>query len=232
MERHAQKASGRWPILMPLAALVAVTLILDLTGLDILCSRWCYDSLNRDWPWLDSPFCSGFYNWGIYPPALVAIGGILIVCYGAWFQGGNLSQNGGWFLLLLMAIGPGLVVNVCFKEFWGRPRPYQLREFGGEYQFSPVYSPGSFAEGNSSFPSGHVAVAFYMMAPGFLVSRSRPRLGNAIFLSGIAYGLCMAVTRVLQGRHFISDVLWSAGIVYMVSACLSRHLLFSEEQPP
>ncbi len=33
------------------------------------------------------------------------------------------------FLAATMAIGPGLIVNLGFKDHWGRPRPYQTEEF-------------------------------------------------------------------------------------------------------
>src|SRR4051812_43027675 len=36
------------------------------------------------------------------------------------------------YLLLVLAIGPGLVVNVIFKDNWGRARPRYIDTFGGE----------------------------------------------------------------------------------------------------
>ena len=34
------------------------------------------------------------------------------------------------FLLLALALGPGLIVNTALKDHWGRARPSQVVEFG------------------------------------------------------------------------------------------------------
>jgi hypothetical protein len=44
-------------------------------------------------------------------------------------------------------------------------------------------------------------------------------------MMGIVYGFGMSLTRVAQGGHFTSDVLWSGGIMYLVAAILARILL-------
>ncbi len=39
------------------------------------------------------------------------------------------------FLALLYILGPGVLVNLLFKEHWGRPRPVNIVEFGGTQQY-------------------------------------------------------------------------------------------------
>ena len=78
---------------------------------------------------------------------------------------------------------------------------------------------------NSSFPSGHAAVAFYLIAPAFLVHGRRPRLANSLLTLGFLFGACMSITRVVQGGHFASDVMWSAGIVYLTCVATARWVL-------
>ena len=53
-----------------------------------------------------------------------------------------------------------------------------------------------------------------MLAPAFLVRRWR---GIYCLWLGVAisFGLAVGITRIVQGRHFPSDILWSAGIVYL-----------------
>lgn len=84
-------------------------------------------------------------------------------------------------------------------------------------KFLPVGEWGSRSLPNSSFPSGHASVAFFLMGLGFVVSPNRSWLRRGFFVGGIAYGLAMGFTRVLQGGHFISDVLWAGAIVYFVA---------------
>ena len=35
------------------------------------------------------------------------------------------------FLIATLALGPGLLTNVILKDHWGRPRPIDVRQFGG-----------------------------------------------------------------------------------------------------
>src|SRR5690606_18360570 len=42
------------------------------------------------------------------------------------------------FGLLALALGPGLLVNGILKEVWGRARPREILEFGGDATFTPV----------------------------------------------------------------------------------------------
>ncbi len=78
---------------------------------------------------------------------------------------------------------------------------------------------------NSSFPSGHAAVAFFLMGPGFVINSHRRWLRRACFAGGMGYGLAMGFTRVMQGGHFLSDVLWAGTIVYLSGVGLAWLLL-------
>jgi lipid A 4'-phosphatase len=128
----------------------------------------------------------------------------------------------------MLLIGPGLLVNAGLKSLWGRPRPLQCEEFGGPMSFKPVGEIATQKFPNSSFPSGHAATAFFFIAPAFLVRRNNGRRRRGWFLAGIGYGSAMGFTRVLQGGHFVSDVLWAGIIVYFVGVGLSRILLSQE----
>ncbi len=223
----------RWPIFWPALSLLGITALFRWTSLDLWISSLFFDHEQQAWPWFHSPLCSAFYHLAIYPPLILAAGGVgaaLVTLPTARL--GSMSRA-GWFLILLLAIGPGLIVNVGFKQNWGRPRPLEVREFGGDYAFTPVGSPGPVQKHNSSFPSGHAAIAFYMLAPAFLVNVRRSQLSKSLFLGGALYGLAMGATRVVQGGHFSSDVLWAGGIVYLTGAVLARWLLcnLSMEQP-
>ena len=45
------------------------------------------------------------------------------------------------FLIATMALAPGLLVNVVLKDHWGRPRPIDVKQFGGQYQFMAWWDP-------------------------------------------------------------------------------------------
>jgi len=65
------------------------------------------------------------------------------------------------YVFLAVALGPGLVVNSVFKPYWGRPRPREVTEFSGKYQYRPFYIPEVGAQGKS-FPCGHCSMLFHL----------------------------------------------------------------------
>jgi membrane-associated PAP2 superfamily phosphatase len=126
------------------------------------------------------------------------------------------------FLAALLALGPGLAVNGVLKPYWSRPRPKEIKAFGGTQEYISVWQRGPLGVGKS-FPSGHASMGFYLMAPAFVLYRRRPRWALAFLLLGLAGGAVIGLGRVAQGQHFPSDVLWAGGLVYL-SGVLLRYL--------
>src|SRR5262249_59663963 len=62
--------------------------------------------------------------------------------------------------LLTFLAGPGLIENSTLKQYWGRARPIEIRQFGGDAQFSRAGVPATQCRRNCSFPSGDAAAAF------------------------------------------------------------------------
>jgi lipid A 4'-phosphatase len=68
------------------------------------------------------------------------------------------------FLLIGLALGPGLVVNTWLKGSWGRARPIQTDLFGGEAAFTPAWRLSEGCSHNCSFVSGEASSAAWMVA--------------------------------------------------------------------
>ncbi len=127
------------------------------------------------------------------------------------------------FLTLALTIGPGILVNAVLKEHWGRARPLQITEFGGTADFTPAFYIANFCDSNCSFVSGHAAMGFYPMALAFLFaagSKSRKRM----LVLGISTGILFGGARVLQGNHFLSDVIFSGLLTFLVYYLLAGWL--------
>jgi lipid A 4'-phosphatase len=122
------------------------------------------------------------------------------------------------FIVLSTALGPGLIVNSVLKDHWGRARPSQIEAFGGTRQFTPAPLPAAQCRRNCSFPSGHAALGFSLVAFAFLLpaGAARRRGVTAAFGCGAVVGLA----RVAQGAHFLSDVVFAGLIVYGMAATL------------
>jgi membrane-associated PAP2 superfamily phosphatase len=73
---------------------------------------------------------------------------------------------------------------------------------------------GNKNDGNS-FPSGHASIGFYLLVLYFILNKKK----SFLFL-GLAYGGIMALGRMVQGGHFLSDVLTSWFIVYITAEML------------
>lgn len=122
------------------------------------------------------------------------------------------------YLLAVLIIGPGVVVNLVFKEHWGRARPAHTQEFGGERTFSPPLIISDQCARNCSFVSGDASVGFSLAALG-LVFASRRRRWMTI---GLAAGIAIGILRIALGRHYPSDVIFSGVFVLLTAAVLHR----------
>lgn len=126
------------------------------------------------------------------------------------------------YLMLVCLLGPGLVVNVLFKEHFGRARPNQVVEFGGAAKFTPAFMVSNACNHNCSFVSGHASIGFLFCAFAFLYRDIRRIYFN---LLGISLGVLFGLGRIMQGAHFLSDVIFSGVFVYITAYLLAKLLI-------
>ena len=200
-----------WAI--PVVLLVVLTIPFFRSDIDMRIARHFYVP-GRGWPVGGETLWLGLKHYGVIPAWVMAISALGVVV-GSFFRLRLRPwRRGAGFIVLVMMLGPGLLVNTVFKEHWGRPRPKDMVEFSGtrEYVAPLVKSP---SEWGGSFPSGHAATAFYLLTPYFLLRRRFRARGVVVLATGIAYGCLMGYARIAQGAHFLSDILWALGIVYL-----------------
>ncbi len=133
------------------------------------------------------------------------------------------------FLLSVLILFEGLVVHNLLKNQWGRPRPKQVIEFGGDQPFRPFYSPNFHAtERARSFPCGHCGMGFYFMSLAWLgwKKRSKPLLWSGVALA-VGLGFLLSWTRIAQGGHFFSDILGSLLVLWYGVLLSDRWILSS-----
>jgi len=167
------------------------------------------------------------FAWRIYPPAMLArdiglwIGALLIapavvalvvklICPKRKLL---IPGRAIVFLLATLALGPGLLVNVVLKEHWGRPRPIDVTQFGGNQHFVAWWDPRGDCPGNCSFVSGDVAGAFWSIAPAALAP---PQWRALAYGAALALGTGMATIRVMAGGHFLSDVIFAGIFTFLI----------------
>jgi membrane-associated PAP2 superfamily phosphatase len=117
------------------------------------------------------------------------------------------------FLIATLAIGPGILTNVLLKDHWGRPRPIDVSEFGGDYRFKPWWDPRGDCPNNCSFIAGEPSGAFWTLAPAALAP---PPLEPLAYGAALAFGIGLSALRIAAGAHFFSDVVFAGVLTYLL----------------
>ena len=211
-----------WPITIPLTILAVLSLIAIATDIDRYLSATFYSEATASWHVRSRPHWKFISHYGIFPGLSIGVAGTLLaLSSGLW----RLNFKPGWrrhglFLAIVLIVANGLIINLGFKGHFGRPRPREVVDFGGYTEFRTLFVPGE--EGNnSSFPSGHASMGFYIMACGFVLHRHR-NTARFVLILGVLAGWTVGMARIAQGAHFFSDVVWSGGFVYLTShACFA-----------
>jgi len=202
--------------------LLSSVLFVSFSGIDLGLSRLFFDHgfymAHQAWTqWL-----SAAVTWWVILSVVIVTG---IYAYNR-VAGRNLGGVDGRklvYLLLVLTIGAGLIVNAGFKDNFGRARPRDIQEFGGSEQFTPAFVVGSGCERNCSFSSGDSAGAFFALA--FILAFGGSR---AMTTAGIGFGVLVSAARIAAGAHFLSDTVVSFFVMLIVADALHYRLFLLE----
>ena len=214
-------------IVLTLVALAGLTLVIWRTGLDLRLAGLVVGPDNS-WPGVGRPPWSLLYRWAPLPAFVLAGVSLLLLAAGLLSSRWRRFRRDALFIILVLILGPGLLVNVVLKDHVGRARPREVAQFGGSHRFTEIWQPGTTGR-NSSFPSGHASVAFFLVTPWFVLRRRHRTLALVFLAGGTLFGVAVGWARILQGGHFLSDVLWAGGLVYLTGAALA--LLMGLDDP-
>jgi lipid A 4'-phosphatase len=183
----------------------------------------------------DTQFYMHGYPWVVFidNSAEIFAWGLVLFCL--FFLGINtrfwgLTKKDLIFILLVFALAPGLVVNVIFKNHWGRARPSKIEQFGGHKKFTPAFVLSKECERNCAFVSGHASIGFALVALGFVKRKHGAKITAAAMASGAIIGLA----RLARGAHYLSDIVFAFFIVYAAAYiinCLMFGLRGQNEKP-
>ncbi len=225
-DRSLRSIRALW--LPELVVLVALAIVAAVAFSGSRLDRWAIPPFHRaggpaPWPLARA----GVGRWGsLAPPwitgSLAAFGGGLFLAGFAARGQAHLRMH-GLFVLLAVAIGPGLIVNAGLKDHWGRPRPREIRELGGHAAYSPALVPSG--AGGKSFACGHCSVGFLYALGWWIWRRRARRLALASLVLGLAVGGVLVVDRMAAGGHFLSDGVWAALIALGVAHALYYYVL-------
>ena len=218
----------KYPELVVIGVLaVALLLFVDLPKTDLWIVALVYDERAGEWPFASLLFFDAlnrhFENVFVIAGASASLACILAYRLGF---GSPQWQRVGVFLLLSLAVGPGLIVNGVFNNAWGRPRPVDTVQFGGTQEFRRITNPGAGGAperggAGRSFPSGHAAAAFWSTSLFFVARYLWPQRALLTLGVTVGIGLLVGTGRILAGRHYPSDVLWAGVIVFSISGLIA-----------
>ncbi|MCK9605633.1 MAG: phosphatase PAP2 family protein [Methylomonas sp.] len=213
---HRKIKRAKRELLVWLFLVVTTTLLFWFTNLDTQLAALFYHPGHSiaDWPYQQWPLLKFLYNYA-FPFTLIAGSSALTVYISSHFHRfSRRFSRRALYILLVIAIGPGLVVNLIFKDHWGRPRPVHIQPFGGEYTYVPPLKLGHTPD--KSFVCGHCSVGYAFFALYFL-SQNHKAL---YFTLTLVLAWLMGFTRMTAGGHFVSDILWSGYLVFLVAYAL------------
>lgn len=124
-------------------------------------------------------------------------------------------------VISLLAIINPLVLIQIIKLLWGRVRFRDLSP--GFVDYTLWFLPQGIT-GNQSFPSGHAAMG-WMFLPLLILVKDRKNTDAVKVLVSIlilGWGLFVALSRIVVGAHYASDILFSTGFAAITTLLLYR----------
>ena len=123
-----------------------------------------------------------------------------------------------------VVVGMALFGYVIFiqvvKHLWGRVR---FRELDAAFsQFTPWYLPQGIT-GSDSFPSGHAAMGWMLLALLILLVNKKEWVKNLVFVLIFMWGVVVALSRVVIGAHYASDVLFGSFFIITTFLMLNEN---------
>lgn len=207
--------------LMPAVLVIAAIVAVDLTSVDLKVANWFYDKSIGAFPWHSNRFLEIVMHRGAkYIVALVAI--IALTGFVASFWANRLQRFRQLCLFVALALILAPTVVVTMKYFSPRHCPWDIVTFGGYAPYIKLLEP--YPAGirlGHCFPAGHASTGFCLLAFYFSgQTLGSARLARAGLALGIIAGLGLGLVRIMQGAHFLSHVLSTAVVCWIVVVIL------------
>jgi len=125
------------------------------------------------------------------------------------------------FVLILVSFGAVIFVNIL-KIIWARPRMRSIDTIDQFKYWYQINGP-TFDNELKSFPSGHTANAFVMIVYSMFIKN--PKYKRYFVTFAITWGSLVALSRVILGAHFLSDVVIGGFITILLFYILETRLM-------
>ena len=210
-----------------LAAALLLLAVFEATDADMALQKWLFELGGGRFPWRSVEWVD---TW-LYARLKSALYLLPIVSALQWLRWRKRKPELArrWlYVAVAMSAAPLLVAGL--KQLTNRPCPWDVVEFGGSVAHRSLLELAAPAGRSfACFPGGHSSGGYALMAFAFAGglpgARSRLLGPTAFAIAALALGTLMGATRMLQGAHFLSHILWSAWFVWLVQWAIARAML-------
>ena len=210
----------RW-VVVPAVFAIALIILNATTDFDRALTRLVFDAPSAGFPWRTNFWLDVvMHHWARY--ALASLGCILAAGLVLSFVLPTLRPQRRLLLFLTLALALAPLSVTIGKATSARHCPWDIDEFGGFVPYTRLFEPPTpgFDPGHC-FPAGHASTGFALLAFYFAAYAKRMRsAARALLAIGIIAGLALGFGRMFQGAHFLSHVLWSGLLCWMVMALI------------
>jgi membrane-associated PAP2 superfamily phosphatase len=200
---------------------IALLLVFELTSTDIWINNFFYNSQLKVFSLRDHPFMTQVMHHGF--KIAMYVFGITSILLGIWF----LKKRKTLLLKKHVALGSvGLIfipaIVTFLKHLTNKHCPWSLDIYGGHLPYRGLFDANvSYLEVGECFPAGHAAGGFMWLSWAMALWFIYPKLAKIILILSIALGLILGISRMMQGAHFLSHVLWTAWFAWFISFILA-----------
>ena len=217
--------------LLLLASALFLFLAFEYTPLDMALERLFHDSINNVFPARRTWFFEDFMHDGIRRVTIFAVCAASVVCFfGIGEKLHWLPRRNAWLALLGMLSIAG--ATPLLKIVTNRHCPWSLLEFGGFAPHDTLLSPSPAGlKAGRCFPSGHASSGYLWLVWFFALRPAGRRPARLALFAGLFLGGLFGLSRMAQGAHFLSHVLWSLWFAWTISLTLSLLLKIETNSP-
>jgi membrane-associated PAP2 superfamily phosphatase len=216
---------NRTGLIVALALALVVGLLFGIyPELDLKFASWFYDEVSRSFPLKSNAVAAVardgamWIAWAMALPAIISLAVKLARPDRPLLMSGRAIA----FLLLTLVLSAGVLTNLTFKSYWGRPRPVTVTQFNGDQPFVAWWDPRGTCARNCSFFSGEGATAFWTYAPAALAP---PAWRPLAYAAATLFGVTTSLLRMAFGGHFFTDVA-AAGLVTFLVIWLAHGYIY------
>lgn len=214
-------------ILLHISVLFLITIPFWFFNLDIAFSNIFY-APDTGWIFFNNKIVNDLYKYGTLPAIIFSLFFIIVLVFNKYFKEKENLRKIAIVFLITLIFAPGIIINVILKNYSGRPRPREITQFNGKWEYRKVLQIGQPGRGYS-FPCGHCSMGFIFCSIYFILKNKKKFLAHIALWGGLIYGTVMGLARIAQGAHFLSDVIW-AGAITIITAEIIYYFLFEKEK--